>query len=369
MSAAALGAGNPVAATVRTPTASYDVLVARGLLDTLGGICRDLGLGGRAFIITDDALGPLFASRAEAALRAAGYAAQSFAIAAGEAHKTLASVERVYDWLIANRIERKDFAVCLGGGVVTDLGGFAASTVLRGIDFVHVPTSLLAMVDASIGGKTGVDHPRGKNLIGAFVQPRAVVIDPSLLETLPDRHRKNGWAEVIKHGFILDATLTADLEAAAGHADGMLDASLIARSTAIKAAVVSEDEREAGRRTLLNYGHTTGHAIESVTGYDKILHGEAVAIGMRVAGLMAVELGVLAPAAFARQQALIRACGLPESAPGVDLDAVLEATLQDKKVEGGAVRWVLLRDIGEAYVHGPIAPELVRRAVETVLRP
>lgn len=355
------------AAIVTTPQATYPVYVAEGVAAQLGAICRSLGLKGRAFVVSDEAVGPLFEGRACEPLREAGYTAYPFRIPPGEEHKTLATVARVYDFLIEHRVERSDFVVCLGGGVVTDLAGFAAATCLRGIDFVHVPTSLLAMADAAIGGKTGVDHPRGKNLIGAFAQPRAVVIDPLFLRTLPERHLRNGWAELLKHGLILDEPLVRDLERASRDGPPLMSPELIARSVAIKASVVSEDEREAGRRTLLNYGHTIGHAIEAVTGYSAYLHGEAIAIGMRAAGLIAVELGLLSEADLGRQQALLRTFGLPESAPGVPVDAVLEATLVDKKVRAGSIRWVLLEGIGNAVVRDGVPDEVVRRAVETVL--
>ncbi|MBE0610163.1 MAG: 3-dehydroquinate synthase [Dehalococcoidia bacterium] len=355
------------AAIVATLTASYPVFVSEGVAVSLGAICRDLGLKGRAFVVSDQAVGPLFEARVNEPLREAGYTVSSFRIPPGEEHKTLATVSQVYDFLIGHRVERSDFVVCLGGGVVTDLAGFAAATCLRGIDFVHVPTSLLAMADAAIGGKTGVDHPRGKNLIGAFAQPRAVVIDPLFLRTLPERHLRNGWAELLKHGLILDERLVRDLEKASQDGPPLMSPDLIARSVAIKAAVVSNDEREAGRRTLLNYGHTIGHAIEAVTGYADYLHGEAVSVGMRAAGLISVELGLLSEDEFGRQQAMLRAFGLPESAPGVPVDAVLEATLLDKKVRAGSVRWVLLEGIGNAVTRDGVPDEVVRRAVETVL--
>ena len=356
-----------VAATVRTPGAEYPVVVAAGSLGRLGAICRERGLKGRAFVITDANVAPLLAAPVMRALSAADYEADSFVIPAGEEQKTLATVGTVYDWLLQHKVERSDFVVCLGGGVVTDLAGFAAATVLRGIPFVHVPTTLLGMVDAAIGGKTGVDHPLGKNMVGVFAQPKAVVIDPAVLETLPDRQRRAGWAEVIKHGFILDEQLVCDLEAAAGDPRSMLSADLIGRSVAIKAAIVSEDEREQGRRTLLNYGHTVGHAIEAVTGYSTYLHGEGVAIGMRAAGLIAVELGVLDRAGFERQQALIRACGLPEHAPDVAVRPAIDAMSRDKKVRGGAIQWVLLDRIGHAVVRDAVPEEVARRAVEAVL--
>ncbi len=356
-----------IAATVRTPMTSYPVIVQDGALPLLGMICRDAGLAGRAFIVSDTSVGPVFTNSARISLESADYRVRTFAIPAGEEHKTLDTVASVYDWLLEERVERSDFLVAVGGGVVTDLAGFAAATILRGIDFIHVPTSLLAMVDASIGGKTGVDHARGKNLIGAFAQPRAVVIDPQLLKTLPARHLRNGWAEVIKHGFILDEALCRELEAVAGEPDAMRSARLIGWSAAIKAAIVSEDEREAGRRTLLNYGHTIGHAIEVVSGFSAILHGEAVAVGMRAAGLIAQELGILSTDDFRRQQNLIRAAGLPESAAGLSADAVLDATLSDKKVRHGELSWVLLEGIGHAVVRRGVPHEIVRRAIEAVV--
>lgn len=355
------------AAVVRTATASYPVIVQEGALERLGASCRAAGLGGRAFLITDDVIAPLFSAAAVASLEGAGYRVYAAAIPAGEEHKTLATVEGLYHWLLGERVERSDFVVCLGGGVVTDLGGFAAATCLRGIAFVHVPTTLLAMVDASIGGKTGVDHPLGKNMVGAFAQPAAVVIDPLLLKTLPERQLRAGWAEIIKHGLIFDEGLVRELEVAGGQAVALMSPALIARSVAIKADVVSEDERETGRRTLLNYGHTIGHAIETVTGYSAYLHGEAVAIGMRAAALISVEMGLLSPATLARQQALLRACGLPEAAPGVAAEDVIQATLSDKKVRDGAIRWVLLEDIGRAVTREDVPVEAIRRALAAVL--
>lgn len=355
------------AAVVRTLTATYPVIVADGAFDSLGDACRDAGLKGRAFVVSDTAVGPLFAERAAASLRRAEYRIETTMIPAGEEAKTLATVSLVYDFLLEHRVERSDFVVCVGGGVVTDLAGFAAATCLRGIDFVHVPTSLLAMADAAIGGKTGVDHPRGKNMIGAFAQPRTVVIDPLLLRSLPERHLRNGWAELIKHGLILDERLVRDLEFESRNGPPMMSAELIARSVAIKAEVVSDDEREAGRRTLLNYGHTIGHAIEAVTGYSEYLHGEAISVGMRAAGIISHELGLLSADDLARQQQLLRAFGLPDSAPGISVEAVLDATLSDKKVRGGSVRWVLLEGIGNAVTRDGVPDEVVRRAVEAVL--
>lgn len=356
-----------VAATVRAPGGRYPVVVREGALDGLGELCAGAGLSGRAFLLADAGTEPLFAARALASLRAAGFRAASHAIPAGEEHKTLATVAAVWDWLLGERVERGDFVVCLGGGVVTDLGGFAAATVLRGVPFAHVPTTLLGMVDAAIGGKTGIDHALGKNLVGAFAQPRLVAIDPALLATLPPRHLRAGLAELVKHGFILDEELVALLEARAGDPAGMAGGDLIARSAAIKARVVSGDEREAGARTLLNYGHTVGHAIEAAAGFGGYLHGEAVAVGMRAAGVIARERGLLAPDALARQQELLRACGLPERAPDVDRGAVREAMRGDKKVRDGAISWVLLDRIGHAAVHRDVPDAAVEAALDAVL--
>ncbi|MCK9518626.1 MAG: 3-dehydroquinate synthase [Dehalococcoidia bacterium] len=360
--------GPAVAAVVRTAHTQYPVIVQPGVLGELGAVCRERGLRGRAFVVSDTVVGPLYLEASLDTLRDSGFAAHGFTIPSGEEHKTLGTVQLVYDWLLSERVERSDFVVCLGGGVVTDLGGFAAATCLRGIDFVHVPTSLLAMVDASVGGKTGVDHPLGKNLIGAFAQPRAVLIDTRLLDTLPRRQLVEGWAEVIKHGLILDEGLVLDLEEGAGNPRAMVSPDLIARSVAIKAAVVSEDEREAGQRTLLNYGHTIGHAIEAVAGYGTYLHGEAVAVGMHAAGIISVELGLLTPGELERQQRLLAAYGLPERVQGVDIEAVLTATLSDKKVRAGSVRWVLLEGIGRAVVREGVPDDVVRKAARAVLQ-
>ena len=356
-----------VAATVRTPGASYPVVVREGALADLGELCAAVGLSGRAFVLTDDGAGPLFADMALDSLRAAGFRADRMTIPAGEEQKTLATVAGVYDWLLGERVERGDFAVCLGGGVVTDLGGYAAATVLRGIPFVHVPTSLLGMVDAAIGGKTGVDHAIGKNLVGAFAQPRLVLSDPALLATLPPRHLRNGLAELVKHGFILDEELVTLLEARAGDPAALATEEMIGRSSAIKARVVSEDEREAGSRTLLNYGHTIGHGIEAAAGFSRYLHGEAVAIGMHAAGRIARETGLLPAAALERQQSLLRACGLPERAEGVAREAVVSAMRSDKKVRAGAISWVLLERIGQAAVHRDVPDKAVEAALDAVL--
>ncbi|HEV2236915.1 MAG TPA: 3-dehydroquinate synthase, partial [Ktedonobacterales bacterium] len=264
--------------------------------------------------------------------------------------------------------ERGEAVIALGGGVVGDLAGYAAATYLRGLPLVQVPTSLLAQVDASIGGKVGIDHPRGKNLIGAFHQPRLVLADPATLLTLPPRARREGWAEVVKHGVALDADYFATLERDAdilAALDPAATTTAIAASVQLKATVVERDEREgaAGARQLLNYGHTIAHALEAVTGYGAWLHGEAVAVGMTVAARIGARLGVTPPAVVRRQDALLARFGLPVRCPGVAAAALLRATLWDKKVRGGAVRWVLPTAIGAAIVRGDVPEEVVRDAL------
>jgi 3-dehydroquinate synthase len=251
--------------------------------------------------------------------------------------------------------------------MVCDLAGFVAATFVRGLPLVHVPTSLLAMVDAAVGGKVAVDHPQAKNLIGAFYQPRLVLADVSVLQTLPPRELTSGWAEVIKHALILDEDLLRLLEtdaAAACRLDPTVAERVIARSVALKAAVVSEDEREeTGRRMVLNYGHTIGHGLEAAAGYAGLLHGEAVAVGMSGAARIAVRLGILAPEVAERQDALLARFGLPLRAPGVDARMALAAMALDKKAEGGALRWVLLEDIGRTVIRRDVPASLVEQVV------
>jgi 3-dehydroquinate synthase len=273
-------------------------------------------------------------------------------------------------------LERGSLIVALGGGVVGDMAGFAAATWLRGIAVVQVPTTLLAMVDASIGGKTGVNHPGGKNLIGAFHQPRLVLIDPSVLATLPVQEFRAGMAEVIKYGVIGDSELFAALEAAAlkdPSGDGGLASrealgeallqSLLERSAASKARVVAADEREGGLRAILNYGHTLGHCVETLSGYGTYLHGEAVGLGMLAAGALSRHLGLWSAQDESRQRALIAAAGLPLSWPPLDPEAVLACLQGDKKVRQGKVRFVLPVAIGQVVIRDDIDPELIRQVL------
>jgi 3-dehydroquinate synthase len=355
-----------VAATVRAPSGSYPIVVGWGMLAGLGARLRALGIAGRVRLVTDSNVARIHADAALASLSAADYDASLVTIDAGEDHKTLAATEAVYDRLISERGERREAIVALGGGVVTDLAGFAAATFLRGVPLVHVPTSLLGAVDAAIGGKVAVDHRLGKNLIGAFYQPRLVLIDGELLQTLPERELTSGWAEVIKHGLIADPGLVEYMEA---HVDGVraLDPAallpVLRRSVEIKAAVVSADEREDGLRSTLNYGHTIGHALEAAMAYKGPLHGEAVAVGMAGAGEISRRVGLLSQADLDRQNRLIEAYGLPLEWPGADLPAVLSAMTLDKKTVGASIRWVLLNGIGHTVGRSDVPPDFVRDAV------
>jgi 3-dehydroquinate synthase len=280
--------------------------------------------------------------------------------------KTMAGAEQAYDWLIQQGTERGDTVVALGGGVIGDLAGFVAATYLRGVPLVQVPTTLLAMVDSSIGGKVAINHRLGKNLIGAFHQPRLVLADVGFLSTLPTRELAAGWAEVVKMGLILDEELFAQLEAdPAGLLTlrPQLTVAAIARSVELKARVVAEDERETGQRMLLNYGHTVGHAIEAATHYGRLLHGEAVAIGMRVAAEMSVALGMLAQVEAERQSALLDRLGLPHAVAGVQSADLWGPLRRDKKARQSRLRWVLLERLGHATVRDDVPVELVEAAL------
>jgi 3-dehydroquinate synthase len=355
---------------VTAASGTYTVHCRWGALDELGALMRDAGLSGSAFVVSDDCVGPRFADRAVASLRAAGFETAVYTFTAGEASKSLETVRGVYDWLLQQRAERASAIVALGGGVVGDLAGFVAATYLRGVPFVQAPTSLLAMVDASIGGKVGVDHPDGKNLIGAFYPPRLVVEDTSLLSTLSPRSLREGFAEVIKHGFIMDPPMLDVLERDASRllaVEPRLTTEIVARNAALKASVVSADEREGGLRTILNYGHTIGHAIEAVTGYTRVLHGEAISVGMMAAADIGARMEVTPAAIGERQKRLFDLYDLPVRIDGLDVDAVIAATALDKKVASKKVRWVLLEDFGQPVTRDDVPSAVVRAALESVV--
>ena len=356
-----------LAATVHHSGGSYPVVAGWDILDGLGERLADVGVQGAAYIITDDNVMNPYGRRVQRALQAAGIAAHCFIIPAGESSKSFELAQAIYHWLAERKAERGHAIVSVGGGVPGDLGGFVAATYLRGMPFVQVPTSMAAMVDASIGGKVAINLPQAKNLVGAFYQPRGVFADASALSTLGKRELAEGWAEAIKHGFILDAELVDVFEE---HAEALMDvdpeisADVIRRSMAIKAEVVSQDERETlGIRILLNYGHTIGHALEASTEYGRFLHGEGVSVGMMGAARMASEMGLLSPAVVDRQQRLLERFSLPVSAPGVPAEDVLRAMSLDKKVQSGTNRWVMLEGVGRSVVRQDVPWELVERTV------
>lgn len=363
---------------VDVPQQSYDIAIAKrdakassavGGLDDLGVWMSRLKLGKKVLLVSNPVIFKKYGERAIAALKLVGYEVSRCTLPAGERYKTLKSLQKIYDIALENRLERSSTIVALGGGVIGDMAGFAAATWLRGINVVQVPTSLLAMVDSSVGGKTGVNHPQGKNLIGAFHQPRFVLIDPSVLKTLPPREFRAGMAEVIKYGIIWDAELFAKLEESKRldqlrYVDEELLQIILSRSCQAKAAVVSKDEKEAGLRAILNYGHTIGHAVESLTGYKLVNHGEAVAIGMVAAGQIAVQLRMWKPEEAKRQDALIQKAGLPTKLPNVlDIEAILDTLQTDKKVEAGKVRFVLPTQIGAVTVTDQVPADVIRQVL------
>ncbi|WP_322819940.1 3-dehydroquinate synthase [Chloroflexus sp.] len=360
--------------TVTTSTTSYPVIVGAGILSNLADYLAERALRGTAWIVADEHLTAI-ADQTAAHLQAAGYRVHTISVPSGEQSKSFGELNRLYDWMIKHGIERRDVVLALGGGVVGDLAGFAAATILRGVAIVQIPSTLLAMVDAAVGGKTGINHPLGKNLIGAFHQPRLVLADTDLLATLPARELRAGWAEMIKHGVIRDAELFDALETLAAtqrwHADNpaIWDATdpvliseltgIIARAVAVKVDVVSRDEFERSERITLNYGHTIGHAIEQLLGY-RLLHGECVAIGMDAAARIAIALGICPPALVERQRNLLAAYGLSTTLPAdLDRSAILTLIGRDKKVQAGAVRWVLPTAIGRVVVRADVPLEVV----------
>ncbi|MGP8199375.1 MAG: 3-dehydroquinate synthase [Limisphaerales bacterium] len=332
---------------------SYPIFIGSSLLPRLGQHCAKLGLGRRCAVISDTNVARCYAKPAMASLRAAGFEPVLITVPAGETSKSLKTVQMCCDQLARHRLERKSFIVALGGGVVGDLAGFVASVYLRGIAFVQAPTTLLAQVDSSVGGKVGVNLPAGKNLVGAFYQPRLVLCDLGTLSTLPMRQFRSGLAEVIKYGIIRDAALFGRLEKILEpllKQDPAVLAETVARCCEIKAEVVGRDERDTGLRAILNFGHTIGHAIEAVFGYGKFLHGEAIAIGQVAAANLSVAISGL-PAGDARRiEALFCRAGLPVAIPlsARQKAGLFEAMRLDKKVSGGEALFVLARRIGRA---------------------
>lgn len=349
---------------------SYSILIGPGLLARLGAECARLKLGRRCAVISDKNVAPRFARTALRNLKTAGFEPVLITVPAGEKAKSLRSVQACYDQLAAHRLERKSFVIALGGGVVGDLAGFVAATYLRGIPFVQVPTTLLAQVDSSVGGKVGVNLEAGKNLVGAFHQPRLVLCDLDTLRTLPRREFRAGLAEVIKYGIIRDATLFRRLERDLPELfelNPALLATVIGRCCETKADVVSQDETESGLRAILNFGHTIGHAIENSVGYGKYLHGEAIAIGQVAAAELSQQLTGLSADSVDRIRRLFHRAGLPTT---IHLDAGRRAGLMgamklDKKVRGGQVRFVLAERIGKVRWGLAVPPKLLAKALNS----
>lgn len=346
---------------------SYPIYIAGGLLEELGQRMSNLSLGKKVLLITDSNVGGIYGECARKSIEQAGFQVAVAQIPAGEKSKTLEQAASLYDIAFRHGLDRNCPVVALGGGVVGDLAGFVAATYMRGVPFVQVPTTLLAQVDSSVGGKVAVNHPQGKNIIGAFYQPKMVLIDVDTLQSLSQRELKAGLAEVIKYGVIWDADFFTWLESNIVRVLDLEPAALetiIETCCKIKAAVVAQDETEQGRRAILNYGHTIAHAVESLAGYGNYLHGEAVAIGMVIAARISVDQGFLVQTDFQRIKDLIQSIGLPIEVPaGMDYNKILECIYHDKKVTQGKLVFVLPDQIGTVNMHNNIKDEDVVKAL------
>jgi len=347
------------------PDTAYPIHIGRGLLDDAHWILPHLPQQ-KAAIVTNTTVAPLYLARLQSALQQAGVEVLPIILPDGEAYKTWETLNLIFDALLTNRCERKTTLIALGGGVIGDMTGFAAACYQRGAPFIQVPTTLLAQVDSSVGGKTAINHPQGKNMIGAFYQPRAVIADMTLLDTLPERELAAGLAEVIKYGLLGDIRFLGWLEqnmAKLTARDHDALAYAVQRSCEMKAEIVSQDEKETGVRALLNLGHTFGHAIEAGLGFGTWLHGEAVGAGMALAAALSHELGWLSQADLERTLRVIAAAGLPTVSPNLGVDAWLEHMSHDKKVEAGKLRFVLLKALGQAEIVDNVPLELLRKVL------
>jgi 3-dehydroquinate synthase len=363
---------DPVTINVALGARAYDIVIGRGQIATLGARVAALRPGARTAILTDATVARHWLDAAHASLKEANVPHLDIVVGEGEASKTYAVLATVCEALIAGRVERGDLLIALGGGVIGDLGGFAASVLRRGIDFVQVPTTLLAQVDSSVGGKTGINSPQGKNLIGTFHQPALVVADTATLDTLPPRQFRAGYAEIVKYGLLGDARFFAWLEAnhAEIYAGGPAREQAIAASCRAKAAVVARDERETGDRALLNLGHTFGHVFEAATGFsDRLYHGEGVGLGMALAAEFSAARGLLPAEQCARVIGHLARAGLPthvRDIPGFapeglpDADEMMRLMALDKKVKRGRLTFILLRAIGEAFIADDVEAGAVR---------
>jgi 3-dehydroquinate synthase len=343
---------------------SYAVVVERGVLTTVGAHLHALGVGSRAALVTSASILRLYGKPVIESLEEAGFTVTVVDVPEGESAKTLAVAEQCWNALLAAGLDRTSTVLALGGGAVGDLAGFVAGTYMRGLNFVQIPTTVLAQVDASIGGKTAVDHPTAKNLIGVFYQPRLVLVDPSTAATLPERDFRSGLAEIVKHGVVLDADYFADLERSVRQIlarDGATLERIIGGSCRLKAGVVERDPEEKSElRFALNYGHTIGHALEAATAFGRFTHGEAVSLGVVAEARLADRLGISGRETADRQERLLSALGLPVRVTDVDVDAVLAATRRDKKARDGRVPFVLAPAIGAFRVVYDVGIEDVR---------
>jgi shikimate kinase/3-dehydroquinate synthase len=352
---------------VRYPGGEYPIHVGEGLLAHVGGALRAAGApeGSGVAVVSNPIVGPLYAAPVEASLQAAGFRPVACLIPDGEQHKTLATVASLYDQFLVAGLDRGGTVLALGGGVTGDIAGFAAATFLRGVRFAQMPTTLLAMADASVGGKTGVDLPQGKNLVGAFKQPEMVLIDPCVLTTLPTEEIRSGMAEVLKHGLLADPVLFAELESPPSNLQSPVSNLQLARTLQVKIDVVEQDPFERGRRAVLNLGHTVGHGLEQLSGFT-LRHGEAVGIGLVAAVRIAVELGRAEPSLVERVEAAVAAWGLPTRCPPFDVETIWTAMAHDKKRRGRALRWVLPLSIGQVEIVEDVPQQLVESVLQTI---
>ena len=350
---------------VNIPGTECRVLVGSGLLARSGALCAEARLHGKCAVITDGNVGKLHGSAVLESLRGAGFDPILLTVPPGEKSKRLAAAEDLIDGMLAAGLDRGSFVVALGGGVIGDLAGFVAAIYQRGIPFVQIPTTIVAQVDSSIGGKTGVNAKAGKNLVGAFHQPRLVLADTDTLATLPDREYREGFAEVIKHAAIRDADMLGQIDPSAPRESL---APLIARNIAIKAAIVAADEKEqSDMRALLNFGHTIGHAVENAAGYGELLHGEAISLGLAAALVVSERKSGLSAGDADQVRAKLSAFGLPLALPAyLKTDALLAAAAKDKKFSGGKIRFVVVPRLGHAELSSEVTEADLREAIEAI---
>lgn len=352
---------------------SYLIYIDKGTLSKFGSIVKNQLSINKAAIVTNSIINGLYGDVLETSLKSAGIDTITVEIPDGEEYKSFKGAMMIYDALADNHLTRKSVIIALGGGVIGDLAGFVSATYMRGVPLIQIPTSLLAQVDSSVGGKTAINHPKAKNMIGVFHQPEFVFIDVDILKTLPERELKAGLAEVIKHGMIMDSELFYYMEDNLSEIlciDPHSIEQIVARSCKDKAKIVEQDEKEQNIRAILNYGHTVGHGVEAVTDYNVYRHGEAVSIGMAVAGRIAVNMGILKQDIANRQNQLLEKCGLPIVFPDLNIDSVLEAIQLDKKTnESGRPRFVLAKDIGEAIIVENVSDDQILRAMMEMKKP